>query len=57
MSTVATNLYVLGMAVTFFLLAPQAEPITSFLGYTFGGVLVLALVIHTLRHAKGADDA
>jgi hypothetical protein len=57
MTTVATNLYVLGMAVTFFLLAPQAEPVTGFLGYTFGGVLVLALVIHTLRHAKGGEDA
>jgi nicotinamide riboside transporter PnuC len=42
---VAANLLVLAMSVTFFLLAMQAEIVTSVLGYVFGTMLVLAFIV------------
>lgn len=57
MSSVGINLYVASMAAMFFLLAAQAEPITAFLGYSYGVVLALALIVHTVRESKGGPDA
>jgi hypothetical protein len=38
------KLFVFGMAVTFFLLAYQAEPISAGFGYFFGIVLSIAIL-------------
>jgi uncharacterized membrane protein len=47
-----TNWFVLAMAVAYFLLAAQAEPVTGFFGWLFGSVLVLALIGQTIKQSK-----
>lgn len=39
------KLFILGMAVMFFLLAYQAEPITAGFGYFFGTIISLAFLL------------
>lgn len=48
----ASNLLVLAMAVTFALLANQAEPITKFLGYFWSVLLTIAIVLNWSRGTK-----
>jgi hypothetical protein len=57
MKKILTNLIMVGMAVTFFLLAVQAEPVTAFLGYSFGAIFVLALISSTISDLRGKNDA
>ena len=45
MKDLIARLIILTMAVTFFLLAYQAEPVTGFLGYFFGVILTLAFLV------------
>jgi uncharacterized membrane protein YiaA len=45
MKELVAKLLILGMAVTFFLLAYQAEPITAGFGYFFGTVITLAFLL------------
>lgn len=56
MKAIMTNLVVLSMSVTYFLLAIQAEIVTAVLGFTFGGLLALALVRATIEQVR-SDDA
>lgn len=55
MKTAVPNLVITAMAVTFFLLAVQAEPITKTLGFIFGAVLSLALIRQIFVQAKGEE--
>lgn len=45
MKDLIAKLLILGMAVTYFLLAYQAEPITAGFGYVFGSLLTLAFLL------------
>ena len=56
MKAIMTNLIVLSMSVTYFLLAIQAEIVTKVLGFTFGGLLALALIRATIDQMR-SDDA
>lgn len=56
MKAIMTNLVVLSMSVTYFLLAIQAEIVTKVLGFTFGGLLALALVRATIEQVR-SDNA
>ena len=55
MNFVIANVFVTAMAVTFFLLAVQAEPFTATLGFVFGGVLSLTVIRQTIVSARGND--
>ena len=55
MRAIVSNLLVIAMAVTYFLLAVQAEPITAFFGYLFGGLLVVAVIAATTKLGKKAN--
>lgn len=44
-----TGILILAMAVTYFLLAMQAEIVTAVLGYTFGVLLALAYVLSLVK--------
>jgi hypothetical protein len=48
-----SNVLVLAMAVTFALLALQAEPVTQILGFTFSAFLFIAAVVGWNRADKG----
>lgn len=48
----AGNVMVLAMAVTFILLANQAEIVTKVLGYFWGGMLFAAVVLNWSRGTK-----
>lgn len=43
---------ILAMAATFLLLAPQAHPVLQFLGYLWGILLIVALVLNWNSAAK-----
>ena len=45
MKEVIAKILILGMSVTYFLLAYQAEPITAGFGYFFGTIIFLAFLI------------
>lgn len=45
MKDLIAKLFILGMAVTYFLLAYQAEPVTAVFGYIFGGLLTIAFLL------------
>lgn len=49
---IAANLMILGMAVTFVLLANQAEIVTKVLGYVWASLLTLAAVLNWSRATK-----
>lgn len=53
---VSANIVISAMAVTFILLAVQAEPVTAFFGYLFGFVLFLAVIRQTMSSTRG-DNA
>ena len=55
MAFIISNVTVTMMAVTFFLLAIQAEPFTAVLGFLFGAILSLAVIRQTIISAKGND--
>ena len=57
MQKIFTNIVVLLMSVTYFLLAIQAEIVTKVLGFIFGGLLALALLRATFEQARTKDDA
>lgn len=57
MQGIFTNLVVLLMSVTYFLLAIQAEIVTKVLGFIFGGLLALALIRATIQQVRTKDDA
>lgn len=57
MRIVLSNLVVVGMAATYFLLAVQAEPVTATFGYIFGGILSLSLIAQTVKQAQRSTDA
>jgi uncharacterized membrane protein required for colicin V production len=57
MRGIFTNLVVMLMAVTYFLLAIQAETVTKVLGFIFGGLLTLALIRATIEQVRTKDDA
>lgn len=57
MKTIVANLLLLAMSVTYFLLAYQAETITGVLGYIFGTLLFLALIMSTFTQAKKQHNA
>lgn len=57
MRFIFTNIVVLLMSVTYFLLAIQAETVTKVLGFIFGGLLALALVRATIEQVRTKDDA
>lgn len=57
MTFVTANIAITAMAVTFVLLAVQAEPFTKTLGFVWAGVLFLAVVRQTLASQKGNEDA
>jgi len=44
MKDVFAKVLILGMSVTFFLLAYQAEPVTAGFGYFFGSIILLAFI-------------
>ncbi len=52
MKTVFVNILVLLMAVTYFLLAVQAEIVTAVFGYIFGSILTLALIASVINQGK-----
>lgn len=56
MKMVIANVLVALMAVTYILLAVQAEPVTAVLGYVFGAILFLAMIRQVVAQAKGGDD-
>ena len=49
---IASNVLILGMAVTFVLLANQAEIVTKVLGYVWASLLTLAAVLNWSRGTK-----
>lgn len=55
MKAIMTNLVVLAMSVTYFLLAFQAEIVTKVLGFTFGGLLALALIRATMDQMRSGN--
>lgn len=55
MKAIMTNLVVLAMSVTYFLLAIQAEIVTKVLGFTFGGLLALALIRATMDQMRSGN--
>ena len=55
MKHVMANLLVLSMSVTYFLLAIQAEMVTKVLGFIFGSLLALALLVQVTK--QGKNDA
>lgn len=58
MKMVIANILVALMAVTYILLAVQAEPVTAVLGYSFGVILFLGLIRQVVAQAKeGEEDA
>lgn len=58
MKMVIANILIALMAVTYILLAVQAEPVTAVLGYSFGAILFLALIRQVVAQAKeGEGDA
>lgn len=57
MQKIFTNLVVLLMSVTYFLLAIQAEIVTKVLGFIFGGLLALALIRATIQQVMRREDA
>jgi uncharacterized membrane protein required for colicin V production len=57
MQKIFSNIVVLLMSVTYFLLAIQAEIVTKVLGFIFGGLLALALLRATFEQARTKDDA
>lgn len=57
MNFVTANIAITAMAVTFVLLAIQAEPITATFGYVWAGVLFLAVIRQTLASQKENEDA
>lgn len=57
MRVIFTNIFVLLMSVTYFLLAIQAETVTKVLGFIFGSILALALVRATFEQVRTKDDA
>lgn len=56
MKMVIANILIALMAVTYILLAVQAEPVTAVLGYVFGAILFLALIRQVVAQAKEGDD-
>jgi hypothetical protein len=56
MRVVISNIIILLMAVTYILLAMQAEIVTAVLGYVFGGIMLLALLRNTWLQTREADD-
>jgi len=56
MKAVISNLIILLMAVTYILLAMQAEIVTAVLGYVFGGMMLLALLRNTWLQTREGDD-
>ena len=57
MSFVTANIAITAMAVTFILLAVQAEPFTRTLGFVWAGVLFLAVIRQTLASQRRDEDA
>jgi len=57
MKGIVSNLLILIMSATYFLLAMQAEPITMVLGYVFGGILFAGLMMSTWKAARSREDA
>jgi len=57
MSFVTANIAITAMAVTFILLAVQAEPFTKTLGFVWAGVLFLAVIRQTLASQRRDEDA
>lgn len=57
MRGIFTNIVVLLMSVTYFLLAIQAETVTKVMGFIFGGLLALALIRATIEQVRTKDDA
>lgn len=49
MNQVIANVFVLAIVIELFLLSIQAEPVTAVIGYIFGSILLLALILHTLK--------
>jgi uncharacterized membrane protein YiaA len=45
MKDAIAHLFILSMAVTFFILAWQAEPISAGFGYVFGTLLTIAFLL------------
>jgi len=43
------NFFVLALIVVLVLLAIQAEPVTSVMGYVLAGILTLALLAQTMK--------
>lgn len=56
MNFAVANMTITAMAVTFVLLAVQAEPFTRTLGFVWAGVLFLAVIRQTLISRRD-DDA
>ena len=56
MKMVVSNIIVALMAVTYVLLAYQAEPITATFGYVFGAILFLALIRQVVVQAKESSE-
>lgn len=56
MKSVGTNIIVLLMAVTYILLAIQAEIVTAILGYVFGSLMALALLRQTWLQSQKGDE-
>lgn len=52
MTFTIANILITLMAVTFFLLASQAEPFTATLGFIFGAVLFLAVIRQTMQQGR-----
>jgi hypothetical protein len=55
MNYTVANIVITSMAVTFFLLATQAEPFTATLGFVFGAVLFLSVVRQTTQQRREHD--
>lgn len=55
MNFTIANIVITCMAVTFFLLAMQAEPFTATLGFVFGAVLFLAVIRQTMQQGREHD--
>lgn len=53
---VIANIIIAGMAVTYILLAVQAEPVTATLGYIFGVILFMALIRQVVAQAREEED-
>lgn len=56
MKMVIANILVALMAVTYILLAVQAEPVTAVLGYSFGVILFLGLIRQVVAQAKEEEE-